>query len=141
MGKWSVSGTVRTYIICIRAQLIVSLNNHNSNIMIRRRQWHPTPVLLPGKYHGQRSLVGCSPWGRKESDTTERLHFLSLSVSVDGRLGCFHVLAIVTSATVNTGFVCIFELWFSLDICPGVGLLGHVLVLCLVFLTTSILSS
>ena len=42
----------------------------------RRRQWHPTPVLLPGKSHGQRSLVGCSPWGREESDTTERLHFL-----------------------------------------------------------------
>ena len=36
-----------------------------------RRQWHPTPVLLPGKSHGQRSLVGHSPWGRKESDTTE----------------------------------------------------------------------
>ena len=34
-----------------------------------------TPVLLPGKSHGQRSLVGYSPWGRKESDTTERLHF------------------------------------------------------------------
>ena len=30
---------------------------------LRRRQWHPTPVLLPGKSHGQRSLVGCSPWG------------------------------------------------------------------------------
>ena len=41
----------------------------------RRRQWHPTPVLLPGKSHGRRSLVGCSPWGRKESDMTERLHF------------------------------------------------------------------
>ena len=41
----------------------------------RRRRWHPTLVLLPGKSHGQRSLVGCSPWGRKESDTTERLHF------------------------------------------------------------------
>ena len=39
-----------------------------------RRQWHPTPVLLPGKSHGQRSLVGCSPWGRWESDT-EWLHF------------------------------------------------------------------
>src|SRR5574341_899539 len=35
----------------------------------------PTPVLLPGKSHGRRSLVGCSPWGREESDTTERLHF------------------------------------------------------------------
>ena len=38
-------------------------------------QWHPTPVLLPGKSHGRKSLVGCSPWGRTESDTTERLHF------------------------------------------------------------------
>ena len=38
-----------------------------------RRQWHPTPVLSPGKSHGRRSLVGYSPWGRKESDTTERL--------------------------------------------------------------------
>ena len=40
-----------------------------------RRWWHPTPVLLPGKSHGRRSLVGFSPWGREESDTTERLHF------------------------------------------------------------------
>ena len=40
-----------------------------------RRQWHPTPVLLPGKSHGWRSLVGCSTWGRQESDTTERFHF------------------------------------------------------------------
>ena len=40
-----------------------------------RRQWHPTPVLLPGKSHGRRNLVGCSPWGHYESDTTEWLHF------------------------------------------------------------------
>ena len=40
-----------------------------------RRQWHPTPVLLPRKSHGRRSLVGCSPWSREESDTTEQLHF------------------------------------------------------------------
>ena len=39
------------------------------------RQWPPTPVLLPRKFHGWRSLVGYSPWGCKESDTTERLHF------------------------------------------------------------------
>ena len=50
-----------------------------------RRQWHPTPVLLPGKSHGQRSLVGCSPWGRWESDMTERLHFhFSLSCTGGG---------------------------------------------------------
>ena len=41
----------------------------------RIRQWQPTPILLPGKSHGRRSLVGCSPWGREESDTTEQLHF------------------------------------------------------------------
>ena len=39
---------------------------------------HPTPVLLPGKSHGRRSLVGCSPRGREESDMTERLHFHAL---------------------------------------------------------------
>ena len=50
-----------------------------------RRQWHPTPVLLPGGSHGQRSLVGCSPWGHWESDTTERLHFhFSLSCIGEG---------------------------------------------------------
>ena len=40
-----------------------------------RRQWQPTQVLLPGKSHGRRNLVGCSPWGQEELDTTERLHF------------------------------------------------------------------
>ena len=40
-----------------------------------RRKWQPTPVLLPRESHGQRSLVGCSPWGHEELDTTERLHF------------------------------------------------------------------
>ena len=41
----------------------------------RSRNWQPTPVFLPGKFHGQRSLVGYSPWGCKESDTSEQLHF------------------------------------------------------------------
>ena len=41
----------------------------------QRRRWHPTPALLPGKSHGRRSLVGCSPGGCKESDTTEQPHF------------------------------------------------------------------
>ena len=45
------------------------------SVKSQRRRWHPTPVLLPGKSHGRRSLVGCSPWGREESDTTERLPF------------------------------------------------------------------
>ena len=51
----------------------------------QRRQWHPTPVLLPGKSHGRRNLVGCSPWGIEESDTTEWLHFIfSLSCIAEG---------------------------------------------------------
>ena len=48
-------------------------------------KWHPTPVVLPGKSHGRRSLVGCNPWGREESDTTERLHSdFSLSCTGEG---------------------------------------------------------
>ena len=50
----------------------------------RRRQWQPTPVLLPGKSHGRRSPVGYSPWGRKESDTTERLPFSMPSSGIAG---------------------------------------------------------
>ena len=50
-----------------------------------RRQWHPTPILLSGKSHGRRSLIGCSPWSREESDTTERLHsHFSLSCIGEG---------------------------------------------------------
>ena len=50
-----------------------------------RRQWQPTPVLLPGNSHGWKSLVDCSPWGREELDTTERLHFhFSLSCIGEG---------------------------------------------------------
>ena len=48
-------------------------------------KWRSTPVLLPGKSHGWRSLVGCSPWGHEESDTTERLLFhFSLSCIGEG---------------------------------------------------------
>ena len=59
----------------------VSYHNCSSNQLgsvsdrLWRRQWQPTPVLLPGKSHGWRSLVGCSPRGCEESDMTERLHF------------------------------------------------------------------
>ena len=55
------------------------------SLLSRRRQWQPTPVLLPGKSHGRRSLVGCTPWGLEELDTTERLHFhFSLSCIGEG---------------------------------------------------------
>ena len=60
----------------------------------RRRQLHPTPVLLPGKSHGQRSLVGCSPWGCWESDMTEQLHFdFSLSCVGEGNGNPLSVLS------------------------------------------------
>ena len=53
--------------------------------LVKRRRWHPTPVLLPGKSHGWRSLVGCRPWDHEESDTTEQLHFhFSLSCTKEG---------------------------------------------------------
>ena len=56
----------------IQSEVSQKENQQYSILMhIWRRQWHPTPVLLPGKSHGRRSLVGCSPWGRKELDTTK----------------------------------------------------------------------
>ena len=60
-------------------------------IFFWRRKWQPTPVLLPGKSHGLRSLVapslvGYSPWGHKESDTTERRHFTSLPYFMDEKM-------------------------------------------------------
>ena len=47
-----------------------------------KRKWQPTPVFLPGKSHGQRSLAGYSPWGRKESDMTEKLNTTLYNISV-----------------------------------------------------------
>ena len=65
------------------------INTENRSMVSRGREsekaWQPTPVLLPGKSHGQRSLVRCSPWGQEESDMTERLHFhFSLSCIGEG---------------------------------------------------------
>ena len=61
------------------------INIYNIYGVYQRRQWHPTPVLLPGKSHGQRSLVACSPWGREEWDMTEPLQFhFSLSCIGEG---------------------------------------------------------
>ena len=70
-----LSNSIADYV----AQLCISL------LIFWRRQWHPTLVLLPGKSHGWRSLVGCSPWGHEESDMTELLHFhFSLSCTGEG---------------------------------------------------------
>ena len=72
-NRWGNSGnSVRLY--------FGGLQNH-----CRRRQWHPTPVLLLGKSHGWRSLVGCSPWGHEVSYMTAQLHFhFSLSCIGEG---------------------------------------------------------
>ena len=57
----------------------------SDRVQFQRRQWHPTPVLLPGNSHGWRSLVGYNPWGFEELDTTEWLHFhFSLSCIEEG---------------------------------------------------------
>ena len=60
-------------------------------------------------------------------------HIFFIHSSVHGLLGCFHVLAVVNKAAINTECMYLLELWFSLGVCPGVGLLGHMVVLFLVF--------
>ena len=79
---WKIPWTEEPGGLAVQGTLKSLLQYHSSkasflwySAFFRRRQWHPTPVLLPGKSRGRRSLVGCSPWGRKESVTIERLHF------------------------------------------------------------------
>ena len=71
--------------MCVCIYIYTHTYIHSYIHTARRRQWHPTPVLLPGKSHGWRSLECCSPWGCWGSDTTERLHFhFSLSCIGEG---------------------------------------------------------
>ena len=67
VGRWTPNPWASWEVLTPLLEVTVSAS--------RRRQWHPTPVLLPGKSHGGRSLVGRRPWGRQESGTTEQLHF------------------------------------------------------------------
>ena len=56
------------------SRLVTVFLSRSKHLLISRQR-HPTPILLLGKSHGRRSLVGCSPWDHSESDTTEQLHF------------------------------------------------------------------
>ena len=71
-GK-TIALTRRTFV----GKVMSLLFNMLSRLVIQRRQWQPTPILLPGRSHGPRSLVGYSPWGRKELDMTEQLQQIS----------------------------------------------------------------
>ena len=80
-----VHGFIQARILEWVASFRGSSRPRNQTYVFYMRQWHPAPVLLPGKSHGRRSLVGCSPWGREESDTTEQLQFhFSLSCIGEG---------------------------------------------------------
>ena len=80
LNVWKLFSCISVNLFLMR-QLILDI----PRLFHQRRQWHPTPVLLPGKSHGRRSLVVYSPWGRWGSDTTERLHFhFSLSCIGEG---------------------------------------------------------
>ena len=110
------------------------------------RKWQPTPISLPGKFHGQRSLVGYHPWGHKESDMAEQLsmqaliHIIYVSTtsfiysSGDEHLVYFCVLAIVNNAFMKWGGSYLFELvfLFPLDKYPEVKLWARMVVIFLI---------
>ena len=113
-----ISGIIQFLSFCDRfislcVMLSRSIHVTNGRLFFK---WQPTPVFLSGESHGQRSLVGYSSWGHKESDTTERLHFhflfsillhvyiafpLSIYVSVD--IWVFPRFTIVNNAAVKKG--------------------------------------
>ena len=119
---------------------------------IVRKAWQPTSVFFPGESHGQRSLAGWSPWGRKVSDVTEWLSTAQYFIvyvypiffihsSVNGHFVCFHVLAIVSNATVNTWVNVSFWIMFFSGYIPRSRVAGHMVALFLVFQGTAELFS
>ena len=112
-----------------------------------RRKWQPSPVFLPGKSHGERSLAGYSPWGHKEWDTTwarntsthththTRNHIFCIRSATDGHLGCFHIFSLTSNDAMNSGCRYLFKIMilFPLEF------LDRTLVLFLIFWGASIL--
>ena len=76
LSDWAhFSYAFREDLCILKLSILISFPFDLIWVVFQRRQWQPTPVLLLGKSHGWRSLVGCSPWDCEESDTTEQLHF------------------------------------------------------------------
>ena len=84
-----------------------------------RKKWQPTPVLLPGKFLGQRSLVGYSPWDHHESHMTEQLHFKKMKYSI---LACFSLFMYVCMPVYI--YICVYLNKLEADLCS---LVLHVL--------------
>ena len=80
-----------------------------SSMYKRRRQWHPTPVLLPRKSHGRRSLVGCSPWGHEETDDSATS--LSLFTFLHWRRKCQPTPVFLTGGSQGRESLVVCRLW------------------------------
>ena len=104
MSMASVMPSNRLILCCPFSSCPQSFPASGSFPMSQRRKWQPTPVLLPGKPHGWRSPVGCSPWGLEESDMTERLHFhFSLSCIGEGNGNPLQCSCLEIPGTVEPG--------------------------------------
>ena len=103
-----------------------------------RRKWHPTPVFLPGKSHRRRGMVDYSPWGRKESDMTERLHFLGTGMKTDLFQSCGYcwVFQICWHIECSTFTASSFRIWNS-----STGIPSHPLALLIVMLSKAYLTA
>ena len=97
---------------------------HGLGRSLQRRAVQPTPVFLPGEFHGQRSLEGYSPWGRKEPDRTERLSLSFLKMILQFFFFCLMILYLSACGckSVNTEnekvYFLITDIW-SVFLCYG----------------------
>ena len=84
---WDCIQVLHFGLVAQRLKRLPGMRETRFDLWVRKIPWrrksHPIPVLLPGESHGGTSLVGCSPWGHKEWDMTERLHFITFWILVD----------------------------------------------------------